>query len=62
MKDHRVKMLREIMEKMKEVQTSYEPASSGWVLLQASWGHVMSLHHLESETHFSDKTLGVKDD
>jgi hypothetical protein len=60
MKEKRIKMLAECLEKIKEVQENYVGASSGWVLLRAAWGHISSLHHLESDTNFDDDTLGVK--
>jgi hypothetical protein len=60
MKQQRIKMLKECMEKIKAIQDCYLGAHSGWVLLQAAHGHVMSLHHLEAETTFDEKTLGVK--
>lgn len=60
MKEKRIEMLKECMKKIKEVQDCYLGAHSGWVLLQAAYGHVTSLHHLEAETQFDEETLGVK--
>lgn len=60
LKEDRIRMLDEIIKKIKEVSILYKEASPGWVLLQAAYGHINSIHHLESETKFSEKTLGVK--
>lgn len=59
MKENRIKLLEECMLKIREAQNCYR-AHSGWLLLQAAHGHVMSLHHLEAKTTFSEETLGVK--
>lgn len=60
MKEQRIKMLEECIAKIKEVQACYLGAHSAWVLLQAAYGHVTSLHHLEAEANFDEETLGVK--
>lgn len=60
MKENRIKMLIECMLIIQELQKSYTPASPGWILLQAAYGHVKSLHHLEDETVFDEEILGVK--
>jgi hypothetical protein len=58
-KDERIKALKEMMDKVKEIQNSYIAGSSGWSLLQAAWGPLMVMHHLETETVFSDQTIGA---
>jgi hypothetical protein len=58
-KQHRIEMLSDCINKIKEVSTLYTMASPGWTLIHAAWGHINSLHYLESETNFDEKTLGV---
>lgn len=57
MKEKRIEMLSDCMKAIKEVQDFYKSALEGWVLLQAAHGHIMSLHHLETETNFDKETL-----
>lgn len=60
LKEERIEMLDETINKIKEVSMLYTKASPGWTLIQASWGHINSLRHLEAETNFDEKTLGVR--
>lgn len=60
LKKERVKMLDECIQKIFEVSKIYMPASPAWTLIQSSWGHLKSVHHLETETKFDSHTLGVK--
>ena len=59
MKEQRIKMLSECVEKILEIQTKYMPGHSGWILLQAAQGHLKSLHYLE-DANFEGEHLGVK--
>lgn len=57
----RIDGLETIMHQLKRVSSFYVPSSPAWVLIQAAWGHINSLHHLEAKTNFDENTLGVKD-
>jgi len=59
-REDRIRMLNELMKKIKEVSKIYREASPAWILLQAAYGHINSIRHLEAETNFDEKTLGVK--
>ncbi len=45
---------------IKTLSQCYNPVSPAWILLQAAFGHINSIHHLESDTTFDEETLGVK--
>ncbi len=60
LKNDRIKMLAECINKIKEVSLLYNQASPAWTLIQNAYGHINSVHHLESETNFDEKTLGVR--
>lgn len=60
MKEKRIESLKEIMDKIKEMQESYIAGTSAWSLLQAASGPIIVLHHLEGENLFSDEVLGAK--
>lgn len=47
---------------IKNLSKFYKPASPAWVLIQAAYGHINSIYHLEVETSFDKETLGVKDE
>lgn len=60
MKENRIKELKEIIDKIKEMQNSYVAGTSAWSLLQAASGPIIVLHHLEGENLFADEVLGAK--
>lgn len=57
----RIDELEVVMHHLKKASSFYIPSSPAWVLIQAAWGHINSLHHLEAKTNFDENTLGVKD-
>lgn len=60
MKDKRIKYLNDCLFELEEAKKNYIPASPGWILIHTAQGHIKSLHHLEAEANFDEKTLGVK--
>jgi hypothetical protein len=62
MKNKRIKMLKECLNKINEIQGFYIAVSPAWILIQTAKGHLTSVHHLEAETKFDEETLGVKDE
>lgn len=59
MKESRLKNIEDCLFYLKELSTSYKPASPGWILIQAAYGHLKSVHYLE-KSEFQEETLGVK--
>jgi hypothetical protein len=62
LKEERIEMLDDTINKIKEVSMVYTKASPGWTLIQAAWEHINALRHLESEINFDEQTLGVRFD
>ncbi len=62
MKEKRIAQLEICMNELKAVSVLYKQASPAWILIQATWCHLKSIHHLEAETKFDSKTLGAKDE
>lgn len=60
LKEERIEMLAETLNKIKELSLIYKEGSPAWVLIQASFGHIKSVHYLESEANFDEETLGVR--
>lgn len=60
LKEERIEMLDGTIKKIKELSLFYNQASPGWTLIQAAWGHINALHHLEDKSNCDEKTLGVK--
>lgn len=59
-KSERVKKLQECLDILIELKDLYTPVSPGWVLINTAHGHIISVHHLESDTNFDGKIIGVK--
>lgn len=57
LKEVKVKALADVLIHLHALREMYTPASPGWVLINAAWGHTKSVHHLESETNLLDYEL-----
>lgn len=58
----RADLLENSMKVLKNVSTFYRQGSPAWVLIQNAWGHINSVHHLETKSGIDAETLGVKDE
>lgn len=56
----RIELLNNCIKNLKNLSTFYKPAYPAWILIQSAWGHLKSVHHLETETIFPKSDLGVK--
>lgn len=59
MKEKRIEDLDNAINQLIYLSTLYRKASPAWILIQAAWGHIHSVHHLEKDTAFCEETLGV---
>jgi hypothetical protein len=60
MKEDRIKDIVDAIDAIKDLQKYYMGGSPAWILLQNAWGHLKSIHHLETVDAFNPSTLGVK--
>jgi ubiquinone biosynthesis protein COQ9 len=59
---NRLQTLKTVLSDLHTLSSFYTNASPGWTLIQNAWRHIDSIYHLEKDTNFDKKTLGVKQD
>ena len=57
LKEMRLKALSDVLTHLNSLREMYQPASPGWVLINAAWVHVKSTHYLQRETCLLDHEL-----
>ena len=56
----RVAELENCIKTIENVSKFYIKAHPAWILIQNAWGHINSVHHLETSINFDEEILGVK--
>lgn len=60
LKSTRIDRMTNVLKQIKDLSKCYYEGSPAWILIQNAWGHINSVHHLETKTNFDPSTLGVK--
>jgi hypothetical protein len=58
----RVDLIDNCMKNLQNLSTFYNLGSPAWVLIQAAFGHIKSIRHLEEDSNFDEETLGAKNE
>jgi len=62
MKQKRIKMLEECIDKINEISSMYTVSSSGYILSESARCFIGSLHYLENRSEDIDEMIGVKEE
>lgn len=58
----RIEALESCIKNIENLSKLYIQGRPAWILIQNAWGHINSVHHLETSTNFDEEILGIKNE